>query len=764
MTNLSEIVASALNARTAADIEALEAALHQALPGCQQRDLGDNAVNWSSVSSAGDPAALLMERTTNMFDAEIVGAAFGLDAPTWQNPAEAVRDLFDIPDGVENLPEARRAELAQRCSLTLLDSDDSARTPTIAFRDHGIGITPEEMPTTILSLHGSNKLDTPYLHGVFGKGGSSTSQYSYATVIVSRRQPAHLPDGAADRISVAVIRLDDSPLRRLEYFRYLVDGSRTVFNISAAEYPDFEPGTYVCHVNYHGERLGTQKWEYEESIYAVAETILFSPTLPYQLADRRSGEANTRPADRQGPSTLGGLGGRLKRSKADKILDQTNWTRLEVPGVGTIRLRWWLFEGTDARRRRAAKGYVTLFTTNGQVHHSWDQAKLIQLLPDKPRIAKSILIQVDCDDLPLKTRARIFDTFRTQTRQSPEARALEAAVVEELRGDPDLRQHEESLVAQALGSSGGADISPTFLRKLNQAITIKQVGVVRVPADVSDPPPPAVPEDLYEEPTYLTGPEHARVLVGGRTAVFLQANANDGFVPLRGSIEVTSPDGPLPCTFAFGDLRRGRMRIGITAHDNTQPGVYPLDFDLTWIDDHDTVKVLTWTVKVEVVTELPAKTSSNSNNKVADSGSIAFMWARLEEFDQRIDVAGKLELMSGRILAEKSPSLYKHLKNLDSVPTIVMNEKFKDWAAYYEKIVKSKSDETASARKERYGIAVGSAVATIWSAEQRLERAAQEAADDGRSIDEHGMTVEQRHRAVTQAARTALVLLPDFDT
>ena len=119
--------------------------------------------------------------------------------------------------------------------------------------------------------------------------------------------------------------------------------------------------------------------------------------------------------------------------------------------------------------------------------------------------------------------------------------------------------------------------------------------------------------------------------------------------------------------------------------------------------------------------------------------------------------------MPGKSLAEKAPEVYGSLKNTQSVPTIVLNEDFREWASYIKRIVKANSDAATEARKDRYGVAVGSAVAVIWVQEQELDRKALEAEVTGETVTS-AMTVDQRDRAVAQAARTAMVLLPDFDT
>lgn len=762
---VDRIVDCALQARTMRDVEALEEALQDSLRGAKERDLGDNPVNWSSVSSAGEPAALLMERVTNMFDAYLTRLAHGSDTRDWQSPDEAAKVLLPTPDGIDVLTDSQRAEIAENLRVTLHDSDSSKARPTISFRDKGIGLTGDEMPETILSLHGSNKLDTPYLHGVFGKGGSSTSQYSDATIVVSRKQPELLGETEQDKISVAVVRLVDSPRRRLEYFRYLVDEYSRVYSVLASEYPDFEPGTYVSHVNYHGERLGVQNWEYEESIYAYAETILFGPTFPYYLQDARTGEANVRPENRRGPSTVAGLGRRLEKARTDKTLAQTSWATIDVPGVGVVRLRWWLFENVDARRRRAAKGYVVLFTTNGQVHHSWDQNRLIQLVPDKQRVAKSVLVQVDCDGLDLKKRARIFDTFRTQTRRSIEARELEHAVADELRNDPDLQDLEEKLVSQALKSEGKG-VNAAFLKRLNSAITLKAEGIKITGKDGDDgprTPPPPPTEELYDEPTYFVGPEAVTALPGKRTSIFLQANGRDGFVPDRGRIDVRVPETLQTLSFTIADLRRGRLRVGVLVGSDVQPSTHTLDFDLHWFADDGTVKVLTWTTKLEVVAELPEKKRTGPGApKTAERGSVAFIWVGKEQFEGSDQVAGRLEPLPGSFLASQEPTVYSVFKAVQSVPTVMLNRDFRDWAKYRSRVVKAKSDAAADARQERYAVAVGSAVAVIWGQELGFEKARYAATEETDELPAP-MTLQQRDRAVNQAARTALVLLPDFD-
>jgi hypothetical protein len=421
MVKVDPVIEMAVSARTIGDVDALEEALRRRLAAPRARYLGDKEANWAEISSPADPTALVFERVTNMWDALIEVAARRAGRADWPTPAAAAAAFLGAA-GIGDLTDSERDRFARLAIVTLHDSDDPKLRPTLSFRDYGIGLGKAEMPDTILSLAGSNKLRKPYLHGIFGKGGSSACVFSDATVIVSRKQPDLLAAGEEDLVTVAVIREDDAADVGLPFYRYWVGADGLPLAVPVAASDEFAPGTLVIHVNYQAGKMGIQRWRFEESIYAYAETLLFKPTLPYSLHDDRSPGSNTRPEDRRKPSTLSGLAQRLENTRTEGLIQQSRWSTVAVPGVGDVRLRWWLFEEVDQRRQRAAKGYAVLFTTNGQVHHAWDQARLQQQVEGLRRVSQRIIVEVDCDGVDLKRRAKLFDAFRNQVRKGPRAR------------------------------------------------------------------------------------------------------------------------------------------------------------------------------------------------------------------------------------------------------------------------------------------------------------------------------------------------------
>lgn len=767
---MDPLLSAALEARTEADVNDLDCALRDRLDG-GLRYLGDRPTNWSALSSAVDPRVVVFERVTNAWDAIIEAEAQRRQAFAFGSPSAAAHGLLGVPlTGPSEMPAGERDALATRTVVTLFDADDSKRRPTIAFRDRGIGIARAEMPETILSVEGSNKLGKPYLHGVFGKGGSVTCLFSHATIIISRKDPAFLASGEEDQVSLAVVRLDRSPDMRLPFFRYYVSASNQLPYSVPAEGTDFDPGTLVVHVGYQAEKMGVQQWQFEESIYAYAETLLFRPTLPYQLHDARS-VGNVRPEGRQKPSTLQGLGQRLDRLEGDGTLDQGGPATVPVPGVGDVTVRWWLLEDEDKRRRRTAKGNMTLFITGGQVHHSWDTARFTTLVDGRRRVARRLIVEVDTNPIPHEMRVTIFSSFREAMLKSPAAAALERAVGDWLASDPDLEDAESRFTRQALRSTGER-VSESLRQRLNRAVRAKVPGLTGSRAGGGSrrkPPKPKPRENLYDEPTSITGPEEVEVLAGQRKVFYMQINAVDGFVPDRGDIELKLPSGAPAFQFGKGPLRHGRLQLSLFAPADADLGAYEIEVGLSWLRASGGMGSMAWPIAVRVVDEVtpPKSSGAGRGRRKAAQGDIAFIWSNPErEPAWNDDVVGELQHIKGDDLAAAQGTTYADLKGVEeTVPTVVLNEKFRDLLAYKRSIADRISDQALNMRLEKYALAVGVAVANLFVQEEKFAKAytAWQQSGNGGDPPDQAMTEAQRHRALGHDARGVLALLPDFD-
>lgn len=771
MTDLA-LLTTILEARTRADIDRAEAELIRRFGSRRTRYLGDNEANWSSVSGAVDPRGVVFERVTNMWDALIEAEAQRQRDFTCQSPQEASARFLAVPmAGVEEMTEAEQRVLAAKATVQLVDSDDSVKRPGLIFRDFGIGLAPSEMPDSILSLERSNKLRKPYLHGIFGKGGSVVCMFSVATVIVSRKQPDLLAEGHEDLVTVAIVREDEAEDMGLPFFRYLVDPETDLpLTISASEVA-FEPGTLVMHLGYQAEKMGRETWQLENSIYAFAETLLFRPTLPYQLQDARSGDANKRPESRRGPSLLRGLGQRLDRlGEGDAgLVEHSRAAELNVVGVGRASVRWSLFEDEDNVRRRAARGHRVLFNASGHAHHVWDKQKLKGRVPTLRRVGDRLLVEVDTSAIPQRKLRRIFSSFREATLKSPEATALEQAVAEWLADEPDLAEAEDRLTREAVRRAGGG-VSQNFRRRLNQAFR-GRIGGLSGGTRTRPPRPPRPPrpiEDLHDEPTAWTGPETIQALPGQRRRFIMQCNAVDGFVPERAEVSI---ENDLDLTVSIGDLRRGRLQVAVETAEDADVGEHQISAKLSFLRTAGGYSELTWPIELDLVSEIaPPEPSGGGTRRRTDDGEIAFLWmSSSEDNDWTAETVGALEMLTGDQLAAADAETYGDLRGgTEPIPTICLNSEFRDYAAYKRGVVRRVSDEAMALRAERYALGAGVAVANLCQQEEQLKRAyreweeSREAGEDGEEPPKP-MTAEQLGRALEQAARGVVALLPDFD-
>ena len=156
--------------------------------------VGDTKYNLSAINMLKDSGKGLIERITNGIDAvlEKEKEKNGLDSP--KTADDIVKVAFphyyenkqNIKKGVSDRQNA--CETADKVIVAINDSTKSNK-PTVDVVDQGCGISGEKFGDTILSIHKGNKstTDKNYLIGAFGQGGSTSLPFSFATIIVSKK-------------------------------------------------------------------------------------------------------------------------------------------------------------------------------------------------------------------------------------------------------------------------------------------------------------------------------------------------------------------------------------------------------------------------------------------------------------------------------------------------------------------------------------------------------------------------------------------------
>jgi hypothetical protein len=170
--NKRELYDSLIAATKAAEVNAALDAFRQNA-GAAEIAFGGRANNRGAIEIAADAARSVIERVTNAHDAllELEHQKHG-GKPVCRSPREAAGAWLNVPrkDGLSGLTPKERQDLALG-SIVRLEAGEGSQSRILTVIDRGIGIEPDAMKTTILSLNESNKIQKHYLAGTYGQGG-----------------------------------------------------------------------------------------------------------------------------------------------------------------------------------------------------------------------------------------------------------------------------------------------------------------------------------------------------------------------------------------------------------------------------------------------------------------------------------------------------------------------------------------------------------------------------------------------------------------
>ena len=433
------------------------------------RLVGDQRSNAGSIEQSADEINPIAERIVNGIEAvlELRVAETGMEPGS---PRHAIESLFGAPQGRARLlndTDARR--LAGEVVVTLRGPDRSV-DPTIQVRDFGLGIHPTEFPNTVLALGQSDKGQKTYLVGMYGQGGSSTFDKCEYTIIVSRLHPHHLPTDIPDRIGWTVVRRSLDVRARV--YKYLVDSStRSAPHFSGAlgDAGSFQNGTLIAHIGYK-TLGGFSSQQITNNAFYTLNYRLFDPLIPWTLADHRGGNRTSRTmrgipyrvSELPGVAGIGSLEAR-SRQDATAVRLHTEY-RHELPSGSSLRVEWWILQDEqvlEGRRRREHYNRLRPYrdqtrrysrraiaiTRGGQTHAALSPHAIFRKKRLR-QIARSIVVQVDTDDMTFEEGAGFFASNRADLKtisQDQVEEAINAAIdlhIDKLRAIERERQQE----------------------------------------------------------------------------------------------------------------------------------------------------------------------------------------------------------------------------------------------------------------------------------------------------------------------------------
>ncbi|MBX9964822.1 MAG: hypothetical protein K2Y35_17310 [Burkholderiales bacterium] len=510
------------------------------------RPVGGNDNNLAIIGIGSDPAAGVIERTTNAIDSVLELEWVTKGEPTSiTSPRMATEKWFGIKEG--RLANYRTNDLkklekhAARVEISLRDSDRDDK-PTIDIRDYGIGILPEDFAESILSLNKNRKLRKLFLAGAFGQGGSSALAYSPLTLICSRKANVH--GGKPHPFAFTVVRFNpgDANVDKHGVYEYMVDGKTgcpITLNVPEDEFP---AGTLVRHLTMEVGKYNAVMTAPTGSLWFLVHNYLFDPVFPFRIQDKRTGKNPT---------------ARMVTGN-HRLLSQGEHTEYQRDATltfrdGSVQVKWWVLsaEGESARARLTQYVMVSqpvVVTYNGQKQGYFPNTIIKDDLK-LPYLDRYLVVHVDCDKLDADSRRQLFPTTREALRDTPIGDDLRRLVIDTLAGDDDLRRLDQERKQRYIKQEdqGAVDAIRRRLAKRVKSMTITggEGTGPRVTPPSGDPvPSKRQPIPVQDPPTYLkiTGATPRRVYAGRSFTIKFETDARpDYFVSADNFIAVISP-------------------------------------------------------------------------------------------------------------------------------------------------------------------------------------------------------------------------------
>ena len=766
MSNASDIIRTAVEAKTFEDAVRLNRMIEESVGERYERPVGDRWNNFGLMAQSGSYEFKALEPVTNMQDGELERLALlksgDLSKVPYLTPHEAARDLLPVGDG---------RSVADRITVEFRESDPpTSRTKrlSIAYRDRGCGIEPGYVPKSIFALGSSHKTEAVWQQGAFGLGGASTYRNAEAVVLVTRRDPELGPE--EDRIAVAVVVWEDRGKVRSAYYLTTTDWDdggdpgAEPWSAPASEFSDFEPGTLLTLVSYGVEGFHRGRSGDERSFDTVLSTRLFDPVTPVRFTN-----ATTRGRNEY----LQGLHRRLEDNRGNYPDRPEGEERLPYNVRGEtyqLPVRFYVFAApgeAGERRNFVARDHALVFTSNGQVHHNWNPTEF-RTKTKLNKLYNRVFIVVETDDLPIELRTALFTPDRSQLLASDDALRLENQVTAFLDDWDRLAEITGELVREAISNSSAGGSTIDVARKIGQALKVRGFspngrggggggaggGVKRKPIE------------LYADPTHLEGPARVTAEDGATRFVRYQLNAKDDFMPARGELKVSCDHPEInDREISVGQLTDGYVRVSIAVPEGAALGEFGLEASVEdWTRAGGGLGApYRFRTELTVVDEITRNGSGGAgsggrngtgNGKGVDRGGlVGVVWSDPESqpgSDWNAAVPGHVEQVPAKTLAEAYPE-YASLAELGDmeIPTIVLNKEY----APYKQYISARARTLVRVDDARDRYAVGTGLGLLF-----LEQEFKKKAESGKPVDER---VELD--AKQAVARSVLTMMPAFD-
>ncbi|HEY3781972.1 MAG TPA: hypothetical protein VGL56_12880 [Fimbriimonadaceae bacterium] len=536
--------------------------------------------NRGTIEASGDPGRSLVERLTNGIDGVLeLEHERHSGIPTCSNPKDAGVAWLGVPEqGLSGLTATQRRSLAQRVTVTLEEGDSRERR-LVSVRDTGIGILPQDMSNTILSLSEDNKLQKHYLAGTFGQGGSSTLAACELCFIASRRGS----DGPIGFTLVKYLDLDPE-LYKTGHYVWLGDSG----GVLTAEPTDLFPSGTLCkHFGYdldaYVSPLGPS------SVYGLLNQVLFDPVMPVWLVNKVHGWNRVIKGSRNA------LNGALDDGdgRGPTLAHHMPMFYAGLGDFGRIGIEYWVLEAPTSTNKRPSSAFVNAYrpiilTSNGQNHAEFPQS-LIRKDAELPFLVNRLICHINCDGLSAAAKRLLFVSNREEARAGAVRNLIIQELIEVLKSDTDLEQvnkdakdHSRRERDESAAEKMRSEVSR--LLRLQGFDFVRSGGEADSRGDTSRPPrsprsprPPLPLIEINEPPTYVKfavdEDREISFFPGQRRYLRIDTDASSTYFnqdPERSQIQIMVANGNGLVIVGATPLKHGRMRVGLLCQDGTE--------------------------------------------------------------------------------------------------------------------------------------------------------------------------------------------------
>lgn len=444
------------------------------------RLVGDPDGNFATIGSQQSrPEAALVEKIVNSVDARLMNECLvrGIDPTSDAAPPSirhAVSRFFENrePKGelggtLQGWSQSRQLEQAQFITLAVTGAMPRSGDPCITIVDSGEGQTPAMIPNTFLSIDRNNKLKILFVQGKFNMGGTGALRFcgqNSLQLIITRRNPEIVSkrkekDPTQSQWGFTIVRRERPIVGaghvKNSVFSYLAPvgsesspnrGQVLAFDADALPLMPDRNKAYAREIAW-GSAIKLYEYDMKGfrshvlmkgGLLSRLELLLPSIALPVRVHECREYKGVEA---RSFANSLVGTTARLEENRGDNLEpDFPASVPLTVRGEQMI-AQIYAFKADKAESYRTNEGII--FVINGQTHGSIPKTFFERSRVKMSRLAKSLLVVVECSNVSVGAREDLFMNSRDRLSNKEIRKAIEEELEDLISRHPGLRELRE---------------------------------------------------------------------------------------------------------------------------------------------------------------------------------------------------------------------------------------------------------------------------------------------------------------------------------